>query len=75
MGEGALARSRADIAVSVTGFAGPTRQGEEGLVHFACARRGRPTEHREERFGPRGRGGVRLACLKTATEMLERALD
>jgi nicotinamide-nucleotide amidase len=75
MAEGALARSRADIAIAVTGFAGPTKgNDEEGLVHFACARRGRPTVHREERFGPLGRGGVRLECLRTATEMLERAV-
>jgi nicotinamide-nucleotide amidase len=75
MAEGALERSRADIAIAVTGFAGPTNgQGEEGLVHFACARRGRSTVHREERFGPLGRGGVRLGCLRTATEMLERAV-
>jgi nicotinamide-nucleotide amidase len=75
MADGALQRSRADIAIAVTGFAGPTSgKGEEGLVHFACARRGRPTTHREERFGPLGRGGVRLECLRTATEMLERAV-
>src|SRR5688500_10472796 len=38
MAEGALQNSNADIALSVTGFAGPTRSGEEGLVHFGCAR-------------------------------------
>ena len=75
MADGALERSRADISIAVTGFAGPTSgQGEEGLVHFACAHRGRPTAHREERFGPLGRGGVRLECLRTATEMLEQAV-
>jgi nicotinamide-nucleotide amidase len=76
MAEGALARSAADLALAVTGFAGPTGgKGEEGLVHFACARRGRPTVHRECRYGPLGRGGVRLACLKTAAEMLGDAVD
>ena len=74
MAEGALARSRADIAIAVTGFAGPTKEGEEGRVHFACARRGRATVHREAHYGPLGRGGVRLECLRTATEMLERAV-
>ena len=75
MAEGALERSRADIAIAVTGFAGPTSgAGEEGHVHFACARRGCPTVHREERYGPLGRGGVRVECLRTATRMLERAL-
>jgi nicotinamide-nucleotide amidase len=75
MAEGALARSGADIAIAITGFAGPTGgKGEEGLVHFACARRGRPTAHREARYGPLGRGGVRLECLRTATDMLDRAI-
>ncbi len=75
MAEGALARSAADIALAVTGFAGPTGgRGEEGRVHFACARRGRPTVHRDCRYGPLGRGGVRLACLRTATEMLADAV-
>lgn len=76
MAEGALARSGADIAFSVTGFAGPTGgKGEEGLVHFACARIGRETIHREAHYGEIGRGGVRLECLKTATEMVEEMLD
>ena len=74
MAEGALARSKADIALSVTGFAGPTRTGEEGLVHFGCARSGRRTLHREAHYGPLGRGGVRLACLETAVEMLKEML-
>ena len=52
MAEGALERSQADIAIGVTGFAGPAGEGcEEGLVHIALARRGRPTAHREEHFG------------------------
>ena len=61
MAEGALERSQADIAIGVTGFAGPAGEGcEEGLVHFALARRGRPTAHREEHFGAVGRGAVRV---------------
>ena len=76
MAEGALARSEADLALSVTGFAGPAGDGhEEGLVHFALARRGGETMHREAHFGPIGRGPVRVQSLKTMLEMLEQAVS
>jgi nicotinamide-nucleotide amidase len=76
MADGALQRSEAHIALSVTGFAGPAGPGdEEGLVHFALARRGRPTAHRVEHFGAAGRGPVRLKSLKVMLEMLEKALE
>jgi nicotinamide-nucleotide amidase len=75
MAQGALRRSQADIALSITGFAGPGGpDDEEGLVHFACARRGGEVAHREEHFGKIGRDGVRIAALETALEMLEQAL-
>lgn len=72
MAEGALANSRADLAVSTTGYAdaGP----EPGLVHFACARRDGPTVHREERFGEIGRGPVRIASMRVALTMLDELL-
>ena len=76
MAEGALERSQADIAVGVTGFAGPAGDGcEEGLVHFALARRNGSTVHREEHFGAIGRGAVRVKSLKVMLEMLEQALE
>jgi len=72
MAEGALARSSANIALAVTGFAD---KGEEpGLVHFACARAGRKTAHREEHFGPVGRGATRIACMRVAVEMMTEML-
>ena len=72
MAEGALARSNANIALAVTGFADA---GEEpGLVHFACARAGRQTAHREAHFGPIGRGATRIACLRVAVEMMTEML-
>jgi nicotinamide-nucleotide amidase len=75
MAEGALERSQADVALSITGFAGPGGPGdEEGLVHFACARRNGETCHREEHFGAIGRGPVRLAALEVALAMMDEAL-
>jgi nicotinamide-nucleotide amidase len=76
MAEGALSRSNAELALGVTGFAGPAGDGcEEGLVHFALARRGGETIHREEHFGPLGRGLVRVKSLKAMLDMLEQSLE
>jgi nicotinamide-nucleotide amidase len=76
MAEGAIARSEADLALGVTGFAGPAGDGcEEGLVHFALARRDGETLHREEHFGALGRGAVRVKSLGVLLEMLEQALE
>jgi nicotinamide-nucleotide amidase len=72
MAEGALERSRANIALSVTGFA--DKGDEPGLVHFGCARAGRATAHREEHFGPGGRGATRIKCMKVAVEMMTEML-
>lgn len=75
MADGALRASRADIAVAITGFAGPGAPGDEpGLVHFGCARSGRETIHREEHFGDIGRGPTRVKCMQVALEMLEAML-
>ncbi|HEX8301759.1 CinA family protein [Sphingomonas sp.] len=75
MAEGALRKSHAQIALSVTGFAGHGGPDDEpGLVHFACAREGRRTEHREEHFGDIGRGPVRIECIRVGLEMLDEAL-
>jgi nicotinamide-nucleotide amidase len=75
MAEGALTRSQADLALAVTGFAGPAGDGcEEGLVHMALARKGAPTRHRVEHFGAAGRGPVRVKSLQAMLEMLEEAL-
>lgn len=74
MAEGALERSPADIAVSVTGVAGPdggTAAKPVGLVHLACARRGFPTRHVRMLFGEeRGRGDIRARAVRTALQMI-----
>jgi nicotinamide-nucleotide amidase len=76
MAEGALAASLADIAVAVTGIAGPgggTAAKPEGLVHFACARRGRQTRHARVEFGALGRAEVRARSVAQALAMLHTA--
>lgn len=73
MAEGALACSPADIAVSVTGIAGPeggTPEKPVGLVHFAAARRGGAIIHREKRFGDPGRGQIRRDSAMEAIALL-----
>jgi nicotinamide-nucleotide amidase len=76
MAQGALRNSRADIALAITGFAGPGDDGdEEGLVHFACAPRNGPARHREEHFGPIGRQGVRIKALQTSLQLIDEALE
>lgn len=76
MAEGALARSRADIALAVTGYAddAPGAQGRAGLVHFAVARRGATTRHRRQDFGPIGRAEVRIRSLEAALRLAWEAL-
>jgi len=72
---GTLRRSRADIALSLTAFAGPAGDDdEEGLVHFACTRRDASVQHEEAHFGPIGRQGVRIEALNVALRMLEEGL-
>lgn len=69
MAEGALAHSRADVAVAVTGVAGPDGGSEAkpvGLVHIAAARRGGARLHEECRFGDVGRDEVREASVRKA---------
>ena len=76
MAEGALAHSRADLAVSITGIAGPgggSAEKPEGLVHFACARRERPTASARIEFGALGRDQVRHAAVLQALTMLRAA--
>ncbi|HEU0223100.1 MAG TPA: CinA family protein [Paracoccaceae bacterium] len=72
MAEGALTRSLADITVAVTGVAGPggSEAKPEGLVHFACAMKGKPTRHLRKDFGPIGRTQVRERSAETALELL-----
>ena len=75
MAEGGRARLSADLAVAITGVAGPgggTAHKPVGLVHFACATPA-GTVHREMRFGDRARDDIRRLSVIVALEMLRAA--
>lgn len=84
MAAGALWRSKANLAVSVTGVAGPGGGSADkpvGLVHFAIAKRVSASReqldfsalHHEENFGDIGRAEVREESVATAFRMLLQA--
>lgn len=78
MAEGALDHSRADIAVAITGIAGPGGGSAEkpvGLVHFGCARRGGETVHVERRFGSLSRREIREGAVLQALDLLIAAVS
>ena len=77
MAEGALRQSSADLAVSVTGIAGPggaTAGKPVGLVHFAVAQSGRPTVEDTHRFGDVGRAEVRRLSVIAAFRLVRRSI-
>ena len=77
MAEGALARSRADVAISITGIAGPAGASAGkpvGLVYLAVASKGRETRVERQHFTG-DRAEVRAAALERALDLLESALD
>ena len=75
MAAGALAASQADVAVSVTGIAGPggSAAKPEGLVCFALARHGHDVLVDTVAFGALGRDAVRRAARDHALTLLLRA--
>jgi nicotinamide-nucleotide amidase len=78
MATGALARSRAGIAISVTGIAGPDGGSPEkpvGLVWFGLAMKGRPPFAEKRQFDNRGRDFVRHETVATALKLGLAALD
>lgn len=74
MAEGALQRSEADIAVSVTGIAGPGGGAPDkpvGTVHFGCAAKNRETLHSHQLFSDMNRAEVREASVLHALQLIE----
>ena len=77
MADGALARTPAHIALSITGVAGPdggTAAKPVGLVYLGVAARGSSTRVRECRFGDIGRQEVRLASVREGIGLLASAI-
>ena len=88
MAQGGLANSNADIAVSVTGVAGPgggTANKPVGLVHFAVAlnlgkfehdhKTDTTMQHQEHRFGDIGRSLVRRNSVIAGLRHLTKAIE
>jgi nicotinamide-nucleotide amidase len=78
MAEGALTRSNADVAVSVTGIAGPGGGSAEkpvGTVHVAVASKDRSTDHVHCWFADNGRQSIRLATVRTALTSILNAIS
>lgn len=77
MAEGALHHSHAQLAVSITGIAGPggSEFKPEGRVCFGLARDGRVTDTETREFGPRGREWVRSAARDHAVFLLISSLS
>lgn len=70
MAKGALEHSQADLAIAVTGIAGPSGGSKEkpvGLVYIAFSRKGGETIVEENIFGGE-RSDVRFAAARTALE-------
>ena len=77
MAEGGVKHSRADIAVGITGVAGPGGGSDEkpvGLVHIAASRDGGETLHERNVF-PGDRNEVRLASVRKALAMMQRLAE
>ena len=78
MAQGAIAQSRAHLAIAVTGVAGPgggTPMKPVGLVWLAAAARDGHVRTHELRLGDIGREEVRLATVSEALTMLQELAD
>jgi nicotinamide-nucleotide amidase len=76
MALGALANSAADIALSVTGVAGPDpdEQGNPvGVVYFACVRQNGPFENVKRQFGNIGRSRIRYESACEGLRLIKKA--
>ena len=77
MAEGALVRSPADIAVAVTGVAGPERDEDDnpvGLVCIAVASKFQPTRVITQKYGDIGRDAVRARAITDALVQMQQVM-
>ena len=77
MARGALAGSKADATIALTGVAGPgggTAEKPVGLVHFSAIRRGGGVYHQRREIFSGDRAAVRLSSVAAALEMLDALL-
>ena len=72
MAKGALKISNSNIAISITGIAGPggSDYKPEGLVCFAVTKKNGKTRTETMEYGPLGRSKVRSSAVKTAINLL-----
>jgi len=78
MAQGALEKAKVDLAVSITGIAGPGGGSADkpvGLVHFAAVTRDGTTLHAAKRYGDIGRSAVRHKSVLQALAMLQELAD
>lgn len=77
MAAGAMTRSRAQLAVAVTGIAGPSGGSDEkpvGLVYVAAMREGSEAVVERHLFGDIGRTQVRFVTIEAALKLAESLL-
>lgn len=78
MAEGALERSPADIAIAITGVAGPEpdeRGNPVGLMYLAGARRGAETKIMRRDFPAREAGNVRYQAVLSAFDLARHVIE
>ena len=78
MAQGALARANTDIAVAVTGVAGPGGGSADkpvGLVHLAISSSKFPLMHAKCQFGEIGRSDIRMLTLQQALQLTQKLLS
>jgi nicotinamide-nucleotide amidase len=77
MAEGALAHSAAQLAIAVSGVAGPggcTAEKPVGFVHIAAARTDKKILHETQHFGDIGRAEIRLKSVEAALKLLQKLI-